>query len=770
MLKKSLTISGIGLLLVMLIALAGCEGPVGPAGASGDPGAPGNPGTPGTPGEKGDPGDSVDPGPGELAVSYGDITEEFLKRSFEIQGYETVILYPGVTSIVGIVPAGMRLVVAGPEIIVKTGGLRIQGTLEFLNTGSLIADGVADEKRGKIYLSEGAKIEGQSGGIYLPVYTVALGDIIDPERFLHYDSEELTEAKGVERYAGSLAASDGSISPLDIANIAVIFNRKAPTVIDELTVRNVTLLVGPVTHPAGKSLILKGTENKLSTTYTIGESLGDQLKVDVGAKLTVDGAGSKIVIEKTGSLVNDGTIELAIATNRIEVPDTALDFCENNGVIKSNTGDFGYFTYLTKLTGSGKVEQFVSIPAAGGTISGNTITLNQDLVLKGAAGITFAYAANRSPFLVKAGKTVTIEQGKIIFGGGEFVTYDDGHLPEFITNGIPAADYHFEVSTADPANLQILMNKVRNNVSGAVETKIEAKTAIVGVKDNFEVPKNILLGVPNGSTFAKNPGDADEYDVTLNGTLSFLNGGAFSPPGNLEIGPDGGLKVIGSLLITLPVVLDDSVRLKIAKPESVVNANTVAGRSIRFVITNTPNASVEIGDVPYEVVTPSTGLVIPDGTTLKAITDVIAGTKGRLVDSITPDPGFFGLLESSSQKVAGTANLSGSSAITIKTSVDPSSNGAVDLPLPNNSVAVTGTGSHFVDGVGTLTTTVADDFALSLGGGSLGKITIADGNFNGLNGFKTGILTFANIQIEEKNLQYTMADDETFHIAIGTKQ
>jgi hypothetical protein len=737
MLKKSLTISGIGLLLVMLIALAGCEGPVGPAGASGSDGLDGKDAAQ-DPGD-GDGDTTLPPGPpGSVNLGAGVVTKAALAKAFEESN--VVVLNPGVQSVEGIVPSGCTLFVIGSGIPVGTGNLKIEGTLNIWKDGSLIADGVGTANRGKL-ISTGT-IEGE-GGIDLPIFLDKIPDDPAPE-YLHYDSQELDDT-GVGIYVGSIVGPSGPAA-LVAADIATIFARTLEPKIDSLTIRDMAFAAEGV--PARKTLTLEGENNTITGAFAIGASQG-RLIIAEDAKLTVSGSGAGITIPAGGGLINEGTIDLAATGNRITL--SPGGYGVNNGIIKSRVTTVPLLNNISSFLGEGSVEQYTSISNIAASIQ-----LNQNLVLKDNNSLTFALTTTpKAPFNVALGKKVTIETGTITFGTGSDVDY--GLLPEFEIAGDPGSSgFSIVTDTVVHADLQALMNKV--TLKGVEVGKIKSTgkidvTSTSGLTDDFVVPAEVELTMDTaGSTFVNISGDTTgKYDLIVHGTLIFANACAgLAPTGDVII--NGGLVLTNASSI---LTVDDGQALEIADLTKFTGGGKIA-RSVN-------NAKVKIDGKDYTLEGSAYALVGTDSATTAA---AIKSVEDAFNDGIDLDTGFFTsiIVSGSVPKVSGTVDFvtTGSgSATSIKESGNPSGPGAHNLSVVSGvTVAANPAASESV--AGTLT---AGNFSFNT------SLQALDRGYNSGTGSDNtfGVIKFANAVFTVTN-KLSWVDADGFHIGIRTKR
>jgi hypothetical protein len=320
------------LALALVFGLFACEGPVGPAGV---------PGTPATPGG----------GPGALVYS-GTIDANDLSELFAENN--AVRLVSGSTNVVGTVPAGKTLQVAGAVAVgsSSTDALAVEGKLEILETGALTADG---STKGAVTLV--------SGG------TLAIKGSFTPDASFF---------SGTSLPAG-VSFSGGAVSGAYSATQAdAFFGQGVPKVVTT-TVNAVQAIAALGTHfTAGKTLILLAS-NTLAGALDLSGKAGS---------LIVNGGGIIVAAgnDVTGpiALTDGGTISVTTAAlaGKIDARDGKLAY---SGTAGANTATFVGNTIGTIVHATGT--SAAALPATVTSIGTVSIAHASVLTLTGT-GVT----------------------------------------------------------------------------------------------------------------------------------------------------------------------------------------------------------------------------------------------------------------------------------------------------------------------------------------------------------------------------------------------
>jgi hypothetical protein len=320
---------------------AGTNGTDGADGAAGTNGTNGT-GTNGTNGAKGDNGLI-----GGIVLSGGAVDADTLKAAFD-STQTTVILWTGVTSVYGEIPANKTLRVLVPVVIPDGEALTLKGSLDiYLFSASLQADAITGTSGGLILEGDGVSVTGV-GALSLP---------LDTDGAYTGDYATYKDVGYTLKEVGSLIASDtlasAAFDPTSLADVAAFLNTADGP--GALTVTNLTGITS-ATIPAGT--------------------------------LTLEGPGNTITdasFAPVGTVINNGTVSVAFTTDT-EVTNIFSYVSGNitaSGAITTLSGDFTVPANV-RLTLSDSGTTFAS--AEDVTVEG-TLTLNGVTAFAPGAGV-----------------------------------------------------------------------------------------------------------------------------------------------------------------------------------------------------------------------------------------------------------------------------------------------------------------------------------------------------------------------------------------------
>jgi hypothetical protein len=700
MLKKSLIFGSVVFLLVMAFALGGCEGPVGPAGA---------PGVDGTDGDDGDDGNH-----GNSFLGLDGATPIELEVAY--RSNDSVILQNGVNGVSGVVPAGKNLYITGITRVTGV-GLTVNGTLEILEGGILIANGGVDPIFGVSTINSflkagsGAAITGE-GMIILPypldsAYTSGLG----------YTSPEVKVKTIV---AGSLAnLGTGMIRGTFGSNeLQEIFDSASgPDALNATGIGIITPADGLVDAgvPAKKTLNLylnnvvtpvTGVLTLSGTNAAVVVKSGGELTIPATCTVTAT-AGSFITNEKGGIII--------LTAGDSVLADTGGGRITNDGVIRVDVPAPG-----------GNLMQALDISRGDGSVSVNspgTVTLalgtdlNQNVVIP--AGVTLASDPGNTQFFAdaRAERTVTIEEN----GTLDLLTLADFAHVDIINNGTIAT------ATTSPAFLETIFERSSN------KGEVSASGTMVARAEDFTVPLGITL-----DSVSSNFTTADK-ELIIEGEYFPL--ADFTPPGNVTVKSTGRL-ALGTFTLTL----SPSKTLTIPGPGNLEGT----GRIIAYNATPTNTPKIIIADAPYT--TSTTGVVPRD---IKGILDVFAEDYEKLTDKVDLASAFGG------GKGIGAVQLLNTSPTFISTRGDGAN--------PDNELTITSVIEATEIGAGFVANSdIADLVEIRISTDANGKVQITDPKYTGAVQ-KYVVVEYTQVRLLRNEL-YSPLVYPTFHIGVRTNR
>jgi hypothetical protein len=512
MLRKSLILGCITLLMVMLFAFTGCEGPVGPAGPAGV-----DNGTKAGDGQAGP--DYYESGP---LVSFSDVKDADLAAAFEYGNI--VILQTGVETVYGVVPAGKILYVMGPNTKVAGGQvLTIKGTLDIMEeAATLSATGITTPgiAVGTLVADSDAVIKGK-GAVILPY--VFSGDYTS---VLTFNNEAVRNAP-VACYPGSAFLSGDAPVSLNSGHIRDIFELEDPAD-NTLTVQDVFGL-GPVAIPAGKTLVLKGKNNTITTNFELN-NYGSSLVVAENAELTVSGA-SDLSTGVQGIITNKGTIKLGPSATIT----AGASFFVNDGEIQSSTDAKLAIEKLISLDGSGTIKLNPVLVANVDGTALDAVHLRQNVVIEPAntGANVYTYTLKLANVEKPLGGS---SPGRVITLANEYSILDLGVLSAGVGTAVRnTKGGKVFTATTSSAVLTTLFNEMGKwgNVVGT--------GAVTSIGADFEIPEGVTLSFTSDSTTF----GTGDHDIIVKGTLILegtSSGVSAVPAGNVIV--EGSLKLL----------------------------------------------------------------------------------------------------------------------------------------------------------------------------------------------------------------------------------
>jgi hypothetical protein len=432
---------------------------------------------------------------------------------------DRALLLPGVTSVVGEIPAGKTLIVSGAAAVADatpavTDTLEVLGTLEIFEGATLNASGITVTVGGSSTSYGTLKGTGAvigDGAVALPYYIDA-EDV--PEGGITYLSENVT-ATG--KYAASYQTSGGSaLGEVDKDGATAILGVEGVTALVVSDVDDVQ----DIAIPAGKTLTLIGADNKFDAALDLS-SAGSLV---VKGTLSLDSASSAIAI--TGN-ATDANITIAPeGTLALDEYGRIAGKIENNGTIKSKaTAAADQKTLVSTPSGSGTVE--LSGTGAA-TLDTATLALTQNVVIANGGKLIAPTIA--TPF--SGNKTITVATGG---------TLDLGTATTLTGATIVNGGTVSTATTTTAALNTILALEGTITSSGAV-TGNDAIT--VPVSTTFTHDTGTFVGgtgtltIEGTATFTTGVFGDQTGKLTVNGTATFTEA-TFAKLTSLEVGVDG---------------------------------------------------------------------------------------------------------------------------------------------------------------------------------------------------------------------------------------
>jgi hypothetical protein len=451
MLKKSLVFGSIVLLLGILLAFTGCDNPAGPAGPKGPQGDPGTPGTPGLPGGGNNNGedDGDDNGGGdEILVppqgayvldcdpTTGEVTAEQLAAAFAEDSkivFARNVTNPGVIGTIdGVVPEGCALYVAGEQFIVAPNKrLTVLGDLIVWNgtifdvsgtkeTAAVTGPPAYPKVEDVGLLSGGGKITVRDGGLLLLPYDPT--DILD-EVVVTWESDFVADVPAHKKAIGSVInyPDNGQTTALNkAATIEALFTIYG---LDKISAYNIPDLgSNPVPGSDTNELTLIGPGNKLLATTTTLQPYGDL--IIAGTLTTQAAAGTKIDPENI-SILKDGVLALAIATDKFE------------GVEMADGANEGKITTAVTGAGSGLALETMLKGINGEIVASAALTHAANFTVPKGVSLTISGAVtNFTPADVDVKGKLTIGAGLDFKPTGNVTIVDPGTGEGNANNGV----------------------------------------------------------------------------------------------------------------------------------------------------------------------------------------------------------------------------------------------------------------------------------------------------------------------------------------------